>query len=1026
MSLSQSDEFYIDMNDYSDTRDLQKQNAKLNQMNKQLIKELNSVKKQFQEATSIKDQMQKIHDKNTELATELRKARSEKDEYESRMKCNIESLEKKRKEMEEEKKEIECRAQQTIEDARRSFAQERKKLNDQVSDLTQKVEELSEKLKNQKEEKEILLNSCQDVLSSAQAYFVLPFKSIEQLTEHLSKPSQNKEQVDIKNCNNDINNNNNNNLENQTQELQRKVNALKQKLRSERKARKEAESNIEKIERLSAQTREELEIKNQELENRLNELIQKMKGLTSNDSSMLRGLNQDDQINSLTKSLQEHKEKARELQQLVDQQRMNTNSEFNRLQSSVESKNTKIKTLQTTLISLEQRNNKLLSRVKENDKTNENLRSRNLTLQDENSQIIAEIQKLREINTKLSTENLSLKEKIDTLDSKLQLAQSAINQKKNMLSDLQNQNEKYQNSLSLLEMALLKQKQELIDIVNERSKCINALQKQNGAMSLLQDQLTQISDELKETQKKNITLTNNLKQNEYLPKMEEIPDTSWFCIDFPKDLCNKIADEVREPVSTTIKLRRILSTIAKYYNSELEAMNNNVKLANQNQNEVALRITHLFSALSPMIKNSPPDYQTFLSNPDSEKRLLQSISDLHDSQIDLKVQNIKLTNQLKEMAAKLHTDDVNNVSASLDQLICNYNSLLKDLEAGKSNEKKLKRALRTLKVNSENEKKQSQDNEKDRQIIIQNLQNDKRQLQNELSDLTEKVEIMQTHIKEMDRLHSDDISYYKKNMNSSNQNSKQISDIKSEYDQQIYSKDEYIRKMTKKIEKLELENSQWKRTSELMKNAKIEKDQQYVNLVNTMEENSQKYQKLRDAEINELKAQYEKIIDEIKQKNKELKRIFEETKAAQNEVNNQNRNLSSANSQLAAENQQLKSDIQTLQEEIKREKQLNDAKMKAVNLSNETQRLLDVENAKSKFDEEKRNLFEFVALSFHHLFDAREELNNETFKLLIEKASTELQKYIRQDAAIRRLLGIKAYESPEEAISRILLSMYQQ
>ena len=61
---------------------------------------------------------------------------------------------------------------------------------------------------------------------------------------------------------------------------------------------------------------------------------------------------------------------------------------------------------------------------------------------------------------------------------------------------------------------------------------------------------------------------------------------------------------------------------------------------------------------------------------------------------------------------------------------------------------------------------------------------------------------MQTHIKEMDRLHSDDISYYKKNMNSSNQNSKQISDIKSEYDQQLTSKDEYVRKAKKKIEKL--------------------------------------------------------------------------------------------------------------------------------------------------------------------------------------------------------------------------------
>lgn len=1025
MSLSQSDDLFTNVDDYSDTRNLQKQNAELRRMNDQLIKDNKSIKKQFQEATSIKDQMQKIHDTNAQLAMELRKARSEKEEFESRMKCNIESLEKKRAEMEEEKREIENRAQITIEDARRNFAQEKKKLTEQVDALTQKIQELEDALKTHKEEKDVLVNSCHDVLSAAQSYFVIPFKNLEQLSQHLSKLPVAKDQNELCKPNHELNNNNKN-LENQTQDLQKKINSLKQKIKAERKARREIEFQNERL----AQTTKDLEAKNQDLESKLSELVHKMKSLTSNDqSSFLKCSTLEEQIDRLTSSLEEQRGKARELQLIVDQQRSNgcTSSELNRLQSTLESKNSKIKTLQTTLISLKQQNTMLLSRIKENDKTKETLRSRNQNLQDENLQCTAGIQKLKDDNTKLSNENNLLKEQKETLENKLQVAQSAISQMKSALSEAQCQNDKYQNSLALLEMSLLKQKQELIDIVSERSKCINALQKQNVAMTALQDQLTQATGDLKEAQKKIISLTNDLKQNEYLPKMEEIPETSWFCIDFPKELCNRIADETREQTSTTIKLRRILSTIAKYYNSELDNLNNGIKQANQNQNEAALRITHLFSALSPMIKNSPPDYQTFISNPDSEKRLLQSISDLHDSQIDLKVQNIKLTNQMKEMAAKLHTDDVNNVSSALDQLIINYNNLLKELEAEKANEKKLKRALRSLKVNAENEKRQTQNDEKERLATIQSLQNDKKQLQSELTSLNEKVEVMQTHIKEMGKMHSDDISYYQSNLDTNNKYSKQMSDLKSEYDQQLTSKDEYVRKAAKKIEKLESEISQWKRTSELMKNAKIEKDQQYVCLVNKMEESSQEYQRLRDAysELSEAKEQCEKIIEEIKQKNKNLKNLYEQAKASLDETKEQNKNYSSENMQLAAENQQLKSDLQTLQEEIKREKQLNDAKMKAVNLSNETQRLLDVENAKSKFDEEKRNLFEFVALSFHHLFDAREELNNETFKILIEKASTELQKYIRQDAAVRRLLGIKAYESPEEAISRLLLSMYQ-
>ena len=187
MSSSQSDDLFQNTDEYSDTRNLQRQNTELRLLNNHLIKELNSIKAQFNEATAVKDQMQKIYDTNAKLAADLRKIKSEKEEFEGRLKCNIESLNKKREEMEIEKREIEQRAQRAIEETRNICNKGKAELKEQLQELNQKNVTLQTTVKVQNAELDTLRGSCQRALEASRTCFLMPFKNLDQLTEYLLK-----------------------------------------------------------------------------------------------------------------------------------------------------------------------------------------------------------------------------------------------------------------------------------------------------------------------------------------------------------------------------------------------------------------------------------------------------------------------------------------------------------------------------------------------------------------------------------------------------------------------------------------------------------------------------------------------------------------------------------------------------------------------------------------------------------------------------------------------------------------------
>jgi YesN/AraC family two-component response regulator len=173
-------------------------------------------------------------------------------------------------------------------------------------------------------------------------------------------------------------------------------------------------------------------------------------------------------------------------------------------------------------------------------------------------------------------------------------------------------------------------------------------------------------------------------------------------------------------------------------------------------------------------------------------------------------------------------------------------------------------------------------------------------------------------------------------------------------------------------------------------------------------------------------AQYEALISTVKEKNRELRSLCAKMDESILNTERHNRDLIRRIGCLEREIEQKSQDLTAAKEELVREKHLLDTKSKAAGLRTEMKYQAEIDDLKANFAVEMRRLCGFAGQQFPHLFDVRHSFDPCSFKDIIEKAAREMTKLKETDAALRRLLCLSAEESTENAVSKLLLSLYQQ
>jgi chromosome segregation ATPase len=242
----------------------------------------------------------------------------------------------------------------------------------------------------------------------------------------------------------------------------------------------------------------------------------------------------------------------------------------------------------------------------------------------------------------------------------------------------------------------------------------------------------------------------------------------------------------------------------------------------------------------------------------------------------------------------------------------------------------------------------------------------------------------------------------------------------------LEAKSAQIEEYSNYIQKLEIEISEHKKLASQLADELEAKREENQKIAAKLDEANAGWNARIEETASSVQDQYETLLNSVKQKNQELRTLCSKTNQSMLDTERHNRELIRRIGALERSIEQTTQQLATTKEQLARDKQLFETKAKADEMRTEMKCHAEIEKLKSSFDDELRRLFAIVGRQFPHLLDVRDTLDERAFKSVVEKAGAEIVKLRDNDAALRRLLCLSPNESTEDAVSKLLLSLYRQ
>lgn len=935
----------------------------------------------------IQEQMNIIQEQNLKLASELKKTKENCDDLTYRLNLNNQILDDLKINKENEKREMEFKFQERIKNLKIDFENKNKEMNSQIEAYKSELNDKDGKLESSRNELKRVNASVNNILIASQFYFLKTFNNIDDLYNYI-KDNQNKP----KESNNEKQLNTSNNE--RINELKKKLKTLKNK-------------------------NSELKAKNQESANKINELKKQ------NEKQKLEF---SDKINKIELSLN-----SIQKQNLAAQQNYKFESEkrINGIQNLLDKEKEKTKTLlekleqKENLVSVSQNNSINKEKQLEYEKKLElNNKAKNLAfskqLQDMNEKHKRKIAKISEENQKLKDENESLtkeynlmklqieklKEDCKNYNSQLQALEIKQKQINLSLNEEMLKNQKLNSSLEIMECSFEKQKEEIKIALEERNKFIMFVQEQEKIIRTLENSNSNLLDKVK-----NNKMIINEQKLELLKKEEEntnkeIPLSLCIHKDFPNELCNDISNICKsDMLPESCKFRKIIETICKYF-SEIILSKENIIENNEREHKSFLKkIKNLMLSLSSLLQDDLISQESFLSESNFDKYISNHISSLVESKVLLTSDNNKLTNDIKSINRELKTNSVSETLTKISSLYSDISQLVNLINKLQLNKNKIKKSLISIQELREKEAKQSQ-------YVISKQSAKIEKLKNENNNLIQKY---QESIQQNSNIQSSFINKLTESENEKEgENTRlqsRIDQLQKEYIENINVKNNQIKDLITKNDRLKSKIFRFKQDSEIYKNSLDENKKTIEELENKM--NSQNQQSNTD-------TRFVQIIGDFKKQNDELRNLLSNSTESLKGLEDKNQELILTNSKLSIENKKLQAKVNIQIEEMNRQSQILNTKYHALQLASSTKTQMEVDEAKAQFSNEKRKLIGYFIKNFSFMFDPNERLTEDNFKKWVQKYSIEIQKLIKLEQTIRRLLGIGKNDSIEQSIIKLI------
>lgn len=991
---------------------------RIQQINEELQKENEILKSQFEDAVALSSQMEELHSKNSQLSFQLREALSAKDDLSHRLEIAIEANKDLKNRLSEGKQKVISQSTSDKSVVNSEIAKNHNSTEAEIQKITSDLQDLNIAYEKNKTESKMVNQRIEHLLSIANQKYEQNFKIIDDLISFL-------ENLDF--CE-----------EEQTLNYPPPSNALNQPMDSPRSKESQEIQNLQKKVRSMKRKIQALKqaLVNSNDENR--KLYKKMDNILQKTYQ---------ERNNLQDEISQSKKLYDELKKDSQRTINNLKEKINSMKEDLDMKSTAIKSFQLkeaeTPISFTEKKQSptIKESIFENKEREDLLATQHLLsqrLKDSNKQnqdiekklnnAIDQINDLQKQNEALSVSLESTKSELDTLkvislekEKEADSLRNALHSKQSPPPSPPKPKSSRPDPVLIQQINNLKDQLQKAEISAEEAQ--NNIKQQETKIRSLQDEVKESENKLRETRDDLYDSQKQLAIYQNQTPEDLIPNEAWKTSYFEPDLSQALDKIVyNQALQITSKLQNSFKTIANYYNQK-------EKLSQQQMNEILTKngeinsiISSFLTEISIALIDRPYTFENF-SNPDIGKDLVKIAKELRKEIIFAKHENESFKTNLKTFANSFGFEfniqkfpsQVNDISSQLkissetiqqqQQKIHKLKSMLKKINSQTSNEQQ-----QVLKKISEIKKDFDFLTEKYNKLHVKY-----QDMKKELIETSDQLSKLQDEKKETNKFARSEKNAINEILNNVKQEQERI------FNQERTKNQTIIESLNEELQKCKEQNDRLTKLVNTQKAARDELKNEFEDFQHKVEEQKVSLNQKSENEKQILKQNYENAISQLQKQCENNRHDVEQLAAELAEANGKISGSKKYISQKQQEKKKLENEFNNAKLSWEREKKLLEMQVTAKVSAAESNARNEIEQEKYRAREEKRKIFLYITETFRKFINPGEQIDEHSFKCLLQKVQEHIDKLSASNSTIRRIAHADELQTTEDAVAQLLI-----
>ena len=577
---------------------------------------------------------------------------------------------------------------------------------------------------------------------------------------------------------------------------------------------------------------------------------------------------------------------------------------------------------------------------------------------------------------------------------------------KGQLINLQNAND-YQT----------KQIRELSSI-NERSS--RTIEEQNSQIYTIKRELELAEMKNNELKEELLSTKQELADKVSQGQPDIMPPSIWKFNEFDSALASEIDRIALSPtLQPQTKLQHIYRKIYYYYRDLLSSKEQALENANKESQELKEASNQFLvdASIALAQKTYSPEEVLSLNN---FKKVIDSINRIRGEFDEVKRRYEVYDVVVKHLIESMNFQNSNDPSSLISQI----NELKAQFITNKANISRLKKSISSMKS------------------AYVNL---KRKAENDSVEIKEENDHLKKHIASVSEANKDLISNthaLKREIHKQKLIIEDLNRNQADIDNRIKFETEHITKEKETIEKAlgsqveelttklksseetnfnnEIAINKLKKVNENMKTSITEKDQKIQNMIKENEATLKSFTDKWETEKQQIISSYESAIDEVKSQSEEQRKYVEKLVQDVTEAKQKAKKTKELNNSLKQDKTKLEKEVEFHKGQAQRAKKAAENAAQSKIISVEADFNAKLNENRARLENEKRKLFAFAADHFRQFFNPSTAIDENIFRSLIVRASSELARLMSSDIAIRKMVGADARQKTDEAVAKLV------